>query len=191
MQIKTLSLIISAVLPLISPIVYSKAILKGDAKPHRTTRFVLLLINALATASLFAQHNNVAIWLAGVSLLQSMIIFVLSVKHGIGGWAKTDLLCLFIALIGIIAWQTTKHPLLALYCAILADFTGMVPTIFKTYLHPDTEVWEFFIIDVFAGAFNILALKTYSLSDFSYPLYIILINLLIFILVLRPKFSKR
>lgn len=184
---KNIFLIISAILPLISPLVYSKAILKGDAKPHRTTRLVLLLINALATTSLLAQHNQVAVWLAGVSLLQSIIIFILSLKYGMGGWTKTDILCLVIAIVGIFAWQTTKNPLIALYCAIAADFTGMVPTIIKTHLHPSTEIWSFFIIDTVAGFFNILALHSYSIQDYSYPAYIIFINLLIFILILKPR----
>ena len=63
-------ILISVVLALISPIVYSVAILKGEAKPHRTTRFVLLLITSLTTASLFVQGNRVAIYLAGVYTLQ-------------------------------------------------------------------------------------------------------------------------
>lgn len=187
---KTIFLIISVILPLIAPIIYTKAILKGDAKPHRTTRFVLLLITCLATASLLAQHDKIAVWLAGVSFLQAILIFILSIKYGMGGWAKTDILCLIIALVGIFAWQTTQQPLLALYFAILADFTGVIPTIIKTYQRPETEIWSYFIIDVFAGIFNILALKTYAVSDFSYPVYIVLINFLIFALVLRPKRSK-
>jgi len=81
-------IIISSLLALISPVIYAKAILRGDAKPHRTTRIVILLITVLATASLFAQHNTVAIWLAGVSTLQAIVIFALSIKRGMGGWAK-------------------------------------------------------------------------------------------------------
>ncbi len=187
---QTLFLIISIILPLISPLIYSKAILKGDAKPHRTTRFVLLLINALATASLLAQHNNVAAWLAGASLLQSIIVFTLSIKHGMGGWAKMDVICLAIALLGIIAWQTTNDPVLALYFAILADFTGIVPTIIKTYHHPETEIWSFFLIDAVAACFNLLALQSWTINGYVYPAFLLLINSAMVPLILRPKFSK-
>lgn len=57
----TVFIVISSLLALISPLIYAKAILQGDAKHHRTTRFILLLITTLTTASLFAQHNTVAI----------------------------------------------------------------------------------------------------------------------------------
>jgi hypothetical protein len=182
---------LSSLLAFISPLIYAKAILKGRAKPHRTTRFVLLIITSLATASLFAQHNTVAIWLAGVSTLQAILLFVLSIRHGMGGWAKMDFLCLIIALAGIVLWQTTKEPSLALYASIAADFTGMVPAIIKTYKFPHTEIWSFFLLDVFAAIFSLLALKAWTVQEFSYPLYIMIINSIMVLLVIRPKLAPK
>lgn len=180
-------IIISSLLALISPIIYSKAILKGEAKPHRTTWFVFSLITILTTASLFAQGNKVAIWLAGVTTLQSIFIFFLSIKRGMGGWSKSDILCLFIALIGIVLWRVTKNPTVALYFAIGADFIGIVPTLIKTYYHPDTEVWIFYTIDIFAALFSLLALSRWTPEEYSYPVYMMLINAVTAILIVRPK----
>ncbi|MBP9797962.1 hypothetical protein KBC70_02340, partial [Candidatus Woesebacteria bacterium] len=69
-------ILLSTVIALISPIIYAKAIFKGEAKPHRTTRFVLLTITTLSTLTLFAQQDTVAIWLAGVSTVQAVFIFI-------------------------------------------------------------------------------------------------------------------
>lgn len=91
----------SAVLALISPVIYAKAILRGDAKPHRTTRFVLLLITLLTAASIISQHNYISVWPAGASALQAVFIFGLSIKHGYGGKSKSDIICLLIDLLGI------------------------------------------------------------------------------------------
>lgn len=183
---------LSSFLALISPLVYAKAILKGRAKPHRTTRFVLLVITSLATASLFAQHDTVAIWLAGVSALQAILLFILSIHHGMGGWAKVDVLCLLVALAGIVLWQTTKEPALALYASIAADFTGMVPAIIKTYKYPHTEIWSFFLLDFFAAIFSLLALKAWTVHEFSYPLYIMVINsIMVLLIIIRPKFQQK
>ena len=183
-------IIISSLLALISPLIYAWAIFKGEAKPHRTTRLVLLLITSLATASLLAQHNTVAIWLAGVSTLQSIFIFILSIKRGMGGWAKIDVFCLIIALSGIVLWQTTKEPTLALYASIAADFTGMIPALIKTYRYPQTEIWAFYLLDVFAALFNIFAIKIWTVQQFSYPLYLVIINFAMVILVIRPTILK-
>ncbi|OGG01804.1 hypothetical protein A2Z33_00890 [Candidatus Gottesmanbacteria bacterium RBG_16_52_11] len=183
---RELFIIVSSLLALISPLVYSGAILKGQARPHRTTRFVLLLITTLTTASLFAAGDRVAIWLAAVSTLQSVVIFTLSLKYGMGGWARSDLVCLITAVIGIIMWQTTRNPVYGLYFAIAADFTGMIPALIKTYRFPYTEIYQFYLLDVFAAGFNMLALTDFSFSAFSYPLYIMLINLVMVFLVIRP-----
>lgn len=188
---KIFFIFLSSSLALISPLIYAKAILKGQAKPHRTTRFVLLIITLLATASLLAQHDTVAVWLAGVSALQAILLFILSIKHGMGGWAKIDVLCLIIALAGIVIWQTTKEPALALYASIAADFTGMIPAIIKTYKYPHTEIWSFFLLDVFAAIFSLLAVKAWTVQEFSYPLYIMIINSLMVLLIMRPKFLRK
>lgn len=190
MNISTTFIVISSLLALISPLIYAKAILKGEAKPHRTTRLVLLVITSLATASLFAQGDTVAIWLAGVSTIQSIIVFALSIKYGMGGWDKSDLLCLGIALLGIVLWQTTKNPVLALYASIAADFTGMVPALIKTYRFPKTEVWSFFALDTVAAIFSILAVQTRNVQGLSYPIYILLINFAMVLLIVRPQSVK-
>ena len=175
---------ISSILALISPIVYAHAILEGKARPHRTTRLVLLIITALTTASLFAQHNTVAIYLAGISTVQSIIIFVLSLKRGMGGYSKADIACLCIALLGILLWHITEIPAVALYFAILADFTGMIPTIIKAYKFPHTEIYLFFLIDVFAALFNLLAIRQQTIEEISYPIYILSINLMMVLIIL-------
>ncbi|MBP6945002.1 hypothetical protein KBD61_01260 [Patescibacteria group bacterium] len=183
----SLLIFLSSTLVLISPFIYARAILKGEAKPHRTTRFVLFIIAALSTATLFANGNTVAVWLAGANLVQGAIILGLSLKYGMGGWAKIDLACLAIALIGIIAWQTTKNPLIGLYCSILADFTGMVPTLIKTYRLPKTEIATFFALDIFAALFSTLATHQWTMEQLAYPLYIGLINAIMVTLILWPR----
>ena len=96
-----------------------------------------------------------------------------------------DVLCFLIALFGILLWQTTKDPSLALYASILADFIGMIPALIKTYRLPETEVWTFYALDVMAAFFSLLAVKTYTVQQFSYPLYLMIINFSMVILASR------
>ncbi|OGG19240.1 hypothetical protein A2721_00185 [Candidatus Gottesmanbacteria bacterium RIFCSPHIGHO2_01_FULL_47_48] len=73
-------IILSTLLVLVSPLIYVRAILRGQAKPHRTTRLAILTTTSLTTLSLFAQHNNVAIWLSAASALQAIVIFIMSLN---------------------------------------------------------------------------------------------------------------
>jgi len=172
-------------------IVYAVAIWKGAAKPHRTTRFVVLLIEALTTATLFAQGNTTAIWLSGAFTLCSTVTFVLSLKNGMGGWATTDLLCLTIALVGILCWKITANPLTGLFFSIAADFSGCIPTLIKTYKYPQTEVWTFYGIGLLAVILNMIAIEKWTVGEYAYPLYIMLINTAMIILILRKDIQKK
>ena len=182
-------ILISSILVFLSYLIYEWSIVVGKTRPHRTTRFVIMVIAALGTASLFAAHDKVAIWLLAICALQSAVVFGLSLKWGMGGWAKTDLFCLFIAAIGIAFWKITDNPALGLYAAIAADFFGMVPAILKTYRLPHTEYWLSYVFDIFAAGFTLLAIQNWEIQGYSYPLYILLINLAMLALILRPKLS--
>jgi hypothetical protein len=182
--------IISAILALISPIVYARAIFKGDARPHRVTRFVLMVISVLTLASIFARHDYVAIWLAAATAIQAIFLFLLTLKYGMGGSSKVDIACLVIALSGIVLWQITNQPILGLYCAIGADFMGMIPAILKTYKNPETEVWSFFAIDLVAGALTVIATTDLTIQNFSYPVYILLINAVMVAIILKGSVKK-
>jgi hypothetical protein len=173
-----LLIICSSVLSMISPLVYIRAILKGEAKPHRTTRLVLLIIVTIASITLWINNDRVAFWLALVSMFQSILVFIISLSYGVGGKSKVDIISLFIAFTGILLWQITDNPVLALYFSIGADFAGMVPTLIKTYRHPESEYAAFFLIDTVAAFLNILAVEKYELANLIFPVYILLINLL-------------
>ena len=182
---------VSSLLAAVSYVVYAQAILKGEAKPHRTTRGIALLITALATVSLLAKGSTVAIWLSGIFTLGSAVIFLFTLKFGMGGWAKTDILCLIVSLVGILFWKMTANPLYGLCASVVADFVGEIPMLIKTYRYPETEVWSFYLIDVFAALLSLLALQQWTPQEYLYPLYIMLLDCSIVFLILRAKIFKR
>lgn len=169
-------LLLSNILVIFAYALYIIGILQGKAKPHRTTRFVLLIITALATASLFAQHNYTALWLAGLSAFMSLIIFLLTIRKGMGGWSRLDIICLIIALLGIASWKITNNAFIALCSAILADFTGCIPSLIKTYKYPHTEVWTFFTFATISSALNLAASTSWTFQEIAYSLYLTIIG---------------
>ncbi len=186
MPTSNLFIIIGCLLSFFSPFLYLRSIFRGDAQPHRTTRLVLLINTTLMFLALLAQHDQVAVWLAAVGAFQTAIVFIFSIKFGMGGWSKMDINCLILSLLGIFMWKVTENPVTGLYFAMFSDFMGMAPTLLKTFLHPKTEVWNFWLLDTLAAGLNILALQSWTTIELSYPLYILLINLAMVLLVIRP-----
>ncbi len=175
---------ISVLIVIYANIVYCIAILKGEAKPHRTTRFVVLLIELLTVATLYAQGNTTAIYLSGIYTICSLVLFALSIKYGMGGWEKSDLVCLAIAVLGIVMWKLTNNPLLGLCFSIAADFAGCVPALIKTYRYPETEVWTFYGIGLLAIVFNMMAIEKWTFGEYIYPVYIAVINIVMLYFIL-------
>jgi len=188
---KELFIVLSSILIFCGYLIYEWSIIVGKTKPHRTTRFVLFLITALGAASLLAQKSDAAFWLLAICAIHGLVVFLLSLKYGVGGWAKTDIICLLIALFGIVIWKMTGSPALALYTAISADFVGMIPSLIKTYRLPHTEYWLSYIFDIGASVFTLLAIRLWQPSEYSYPLYIIIINIFMIFLIFRPKFIHK
>ena len=181
---------IAAVLALIAPVVYIRAILRGEAKPHRTTRFVLMVITFLTVTALFAHGDRVSLWLAAASAIQAIVIFGMSIKYGMGGGDKVDILCLVIAMLGVVLWQITNEPILALYFGIAADFVGGIPLFIKTWRDPDTEVWSYYAFDVVGSFLILLAITTRSVETMAYPFYIFAINLFVIFLIKHKQIGK-
>lgn len=187
MNLQAFFLIISTVTGLTTSIYAIYSVFIGTYKPHRITRLIFLIINLVIFLSIFYLGNLATIWLIGTQLLTSIILGLLSLKYGMGGKTKSDLLVLFLAMITIIIWQLTKNPFLALNLSILVHFIGIYPTIIKCFKQPYTEELKLYLLDLFAGAFSILSLSVISWSVIIYPLYIFGINLLCLILIFFGK----
>ncbi len=187
-------IIISTILVLISPILYIRSIWKWETKPHRTTRIVYLVISILSTYALYMQHDTVGIRLSAATLVQSLAVFLLSMRYGVGGWSKEDIICLAIAVAGIIVRKITNNPFTAVAASILADVAGTRPTLIKTRSRPESETRTYYGIDTIAWALSLLALSGLSLTwwtieSAAYPWYIFLINLVMVWICLRKKLT--
>jgi hypothetical protein len=67
----------------------------------------------------------------------------------------------------------------------------MLPALIKTYKFPETETWIFYGLGILAPALTILAIKNYTYQETVYPIYVLTINFLMLIFIMRPKISKR
>lgn len=177
----------SNILVFSSYLAYEWAMIKGKAKPHRTTRLVLFIIVILGFFSMYAQGDRVVVWFLGICAFQSLIMLLMSIKYGMGGWAKEDIIALLIALIGIVTWRVTDNPALGLYAAIVADFAGMVPALIKTYKLPQTEYWLTYVFDLSAILLTGLAIQNGGFNNYLYPVYLFLVNALMMIFLLRKQ----
>ncbi len=185
-------LFISVVLSLWGLVLGLKSILRGYFKPQRMTRFLFFLIFVLLFGTLFVQGDRNSIYVAFIAMISTFLIFVLSIKKGMGGASKFDFAVLMMALIALTVWVLSNDPLLGLLMTIVAGILAYIPTIIKAWELPETEDWFFYLVYALASLFSILSIKDFTLAKLAFPVYLTLANgVLISIIVLRKRRLKR
>jgi len=189
---KNILLVLSTVIMLWSYILGIYSIIRGNFRPQRMTRFLILVFSAIYVISLFVQGDRNAIWLALVSLISTLVIFLLSIKKGMGGFAKLDIIVLVIVVFSIIVWKITNNPVLGLTMSLVADLTSYIPTFVKVWKFPETEEWKFYASVVLANFLNLLSISNYTFSKIILQSYLLGVNAaIILIIVFRERILKK
>lgn len=178
---------VAGLLALISFIPYIRSILKGETKPERATFAIWSVVNFVTLFSYFASGARETIWVPFVYCIFQVVIFLLSFKHGMGGFNKLDIICLSGAAIGVFLWISTKNPLTALYLSIFVEILGFIPTFKKSYLYPQTENTLAWSIAIVAAFLNLFAINSLKPEIIIYPIYLLLGDGSVAFLLLFPK----
>lgn len=186
---------IAGVLAVIQVVPYIVSIFRGHTKPERMSYFIWFIVDALTIASYIAIGATTTIWVGLVFVFTGFIIFLLSLKYGMGGFSKLDIFCLFLALIGLLLWATTQNALLAMCFALFAAKVGFLPTIKKAYFFPETENTLSWTMCAGSSILNVFALTTLAPSIAIPPILAAIFNSIVAYLLLFPiahaKLAKR
>jgi len=165
--VHALLLTLSTLLIVAGGLIYCASIIRGRSKPHRTTRFVILVILALSFVSILAAHANLgAKSYSGILFFSAIAFLALSLKSGIGGWSVFDVACLVIALDGIVAWRVASNPIVAIWFAIVAYSIAYLPAFIKTWRQPYTESPWLYGLSALASFFSLIGYKIVAVSAF-------------------------
>lgn len=162
---------------------------QARSKPARMTRFIVWLAASISFVSLWIDGSTGAVWLAGVFAFRNTFLFLMSLKYGVGGVTTVDKYSFLIAVAGLIGWQLSGDPLIALLFAIFADFVGFIPALVKTYKEPDTEGPWFYYLETTAVILNIIVIGAWSL-DLLFPVHILLSNFMMLGFIFRKRAMK-
>lgn len=182
---------ISLLLFMFSAVPYVRSILKGNTKPQRITWLIWTVLVFIAFFSQLAKGATWSLLLTVGDAITIVIVFIFSIKYGVGGFRKIDILSLIGAGISLLLWYLTNEPAVALFLIILIDIIGSNLTILKVWKNPETENWVGWAMCGVGGLFGILSVGSFNLILLAYPVYICLANSVIAIIVLIRKNSPR
>jgi len=169
---------------------YILDILKGKTKPERASFWIFTLLVGVTLVAQLLDNVTWAAALVFVSFLCVFTIAILSLKFGYGKFHRRDTVSIILAIIGVIIWQITSEPLIAVAMVILIDFSGFWLTLLKTWKAPHTETLFAWAASGMAAALAIIATQNYKAIQIAYLLYSALAGFLISLMIIyRRKFS--
>jgi hypothetical protein len=179
--------IISGVLSVITYVPYVRDILRLTTKPERATWFIWLVLSVISFFSQLAEGATDSLWLIGVQTLGVVLIFLLSIKFGVGGFIKRDIIALIAAGLGLFLWYYTNNASLALFIAIIVDAIGASLTVIKAYKDPESETLSTWVLSGTAGIFGAFAVGSMDIVLLAFPVYVIFINYAVAIAMLLGR----
>ncbi len=179
--------IVAAILAIVGNVPYLRDVIKKRVEPHPYTWFVWSIVSMVTFFGALAKGAGVGAIPTGVSEGFTILIFLFSLQYGFKHVTKTDTYFLIAALLGLIPWLLTKDPTLSVIIVVIIDLIGFVPTIRKTWKHPESETPLLFSMNVLRHILTLFSLQAYNIATTLHSIAMIITNTIMTTIILRKK----
>ncbi len=162
---------------------------KGKVKPERISWLLWSMLGL--TYYLSALLSGGADLFTLGELFGQGLIFLFSLKYGVGGKSKFDVLSLTIALIAFSMLFVFDGVIIGLLLALAVDGIGAVLTLRKLSIDPTSESKLFWACSAAASSLALISLKELSAENIVFPVYLLVLSLLILFKAASAKSTDR
>ena len=157
---------------------YFRSVLTGRSKPNPITWFIWGLTPMVAFAAHIHEHVGIQAWVTFALGFTPLMICVAALykDRSRSHFTTFNVGCGMLAIIGVILWQLTEQPILAIVFSILADIFGSIPTLIKSYYRPHTEYLAPYLLSILSMALTLATFKVWHFTGYAFTVYILLIN---------------
>lgn len=177
--------IMGVILNLIGSLNYFVATIKGGVKPDRVTWLLWAIIPFIAFTAQIKQGVGIQSLMTFMTGFTPLMIFLASFLNKKSYWrvGRLDVICGILSVVGIFLWYITKTGNTAIVFSIFADSLAAIPTIVKSYHAPETEDYKIYFFGASSAVITLLTIKIWSFAYIGWPVYILIITLLLTILI--------
>jgi len=183
--------LLGALVQLIGISSYIKDTVKGKTKPNRITWIMWSIAPMIATFAAISEGVTWTIIPTFMSGFGPLLVFISSFVNKKSYWklSKIDYICGAFSLLALILWAITSQASIAIVFAILSDLTASFPTLIKAWRQPETESTAPFTAGLFAQFTAAFAMKSWSFAELAFPVYLVLINIILILTIVRKKIA--
>ena len=180
---------IAIILRLVSGGRYTWGVIIGKARPNPVTWF---LWGSTAMVACAAQVDEGVGAQALVTFALGLGPLVVALVATVRGHLRAHLtpftlICAAITIGGVFLWQITSNATYAILFSILADIAASLPTLRKSYHDPSSEYPLPYFLSMCSMIITLLTITTWNFESYAFPLYMLIINTLLFSIPLRKK----
>jgi hypothetical protein len=179
--------VVAAGLNVIGFVPYLRDILRHKTKPERAMWWIYVVLYGVLFVAQMDAGAGWLLWVTSVYMLSSVAIAILSVWYGYGSFHKRDTISLGIAAAGLLLWQLSDRPLIAILLVILVDFAGFWLTLVKTWYAPRTETLVSWQLACVTAVLSIFSVGTWTLEVLIFPVYTALVTALLVWLIMYRR----
>jgi hypothetical protein len=168
--------VVAGLLTAVCVIPYLRDIYRGTTRPQRVSWLVFAVLSIVAAVSQFMDGAYAGAWLTGGAALGFTLVFLVSIRRGVGGMSFNDALSLIVASCGLGVSLAVQEPFIAVLAVVVAEVPAVSLTVQKALRDPKSETASTWLIDGLAGVCALLAVSELSLAQVLYPLHHIVAN---------------
>jgi hypothetical protein len=157
--------------------VYLRDTLRGTTKPNRVTWLMWAVAPLLAAAVELNEGVGLRVLPTFMVGFMPLLVFAASFHNPAALWKvrRVDYACGVMSAVGTAVWLATRNGVLAISAAILADFLAGVPTMMKSWTHPETETVYSYVGAVISMTILLLTIQHWTFDVAAFPLFIVCI----------------
>jgi hypothetical protein len=155
---------------------YIRDVIGRSTRPHRGTWLIWSVLSILALSSQVADGAAWSIVMVAADAFLTSVIFLLSIRRGVGGLSPSDLTVLAIAAVGVAAWAASSTPIVATAFVVFADTLAIGLMLPKTWRDPASETCALYALASISGILSALAVGGLDPSLLLFPVYFALAN---------------
>lgn len=179
---------IAAAASLLATAAYIRSMFRGGAKPNRVSWFMWTIAPLIAAAAAVSNGVGWAALPVFMSGFGPFLIFAASFFTKATWKISTfDYVCGVLSGLAIALWIVTSDPNLAIILSIASDGLASVPTLMKSWSHPETESPWPFLVGSFAPMSAFAAAKMWTFSVYAFPAYLVAVNFLTLLLIYNKE----
>ena len=155
--------------------VYLRDTLRGTTKPNRVTWLLWAVAPLLAAAVELNEGVGLRALPTFMVGFMPLLVFAASFHNRDAVWRirRIDYACGAMSVVGTVVWLVTRNGVLAIAAAIAADFLAGVPTVMKSWTHPETETVYSYIGAVVSMGIVLLTIQDWTFGVAAFPIFIV------------------